>query len=199
MSHVTHHDDCGCLTARYEARIATLEAELAAANELADGYRLAVDDSDHRGMGWMARANALRDALEELRGVCDGQVAGEPLCADKYPTYRCGTCQDNAVIDAAILATPAASLAAHSQEMWDKGWEEGRRFARTNLAAHDAEVLERGCAAMREVRIEHPPALEDDDQGPFLHLSDIENLTRAIKVRALAAQAATHSELEVKP
>src|SRR5665647_414143 len=25
--HMTHHDDCGCLTARYQARIAALEAE----------------------------------------------------------------------------------------------------------------------------------------------------------------------------
>jgi len=25
--HMTHHDDCGCLTARYQARIAELEAE----------------------------------------------------------------------------------------------------------------------------------------------------------------------------
>jgi len=28
--HTTHHDDCGCLTARYEAQLAALRAENAA-------------------------------------------------------------------------------------------------------------------------------------------------------------------------
>lgn len=86
-------------------RVATLEAELAAANELADGYRLAVDDSDHRGMGWMAHANALRDALEKANAAFNAWGRDEDgIHPEAWPAVE--------HLREVLLATPAASLAA---------------------------------------------------------------------------------------
>lgn len=203
MSHTTHFDDCGCLTARYEARIAeleqrerefdklhavqvarveiligekaTLEAELsgvrqASATELAHAY---------------AHAATLRDALEKIAARGCHRVNDTSGHSDVYDAHEANV---NEACEA-LEATPAASLAAHSQEVWDRGWEEGRRFAATNLAAHDAEVLERAAAVADDY---------DGDgvskSGQYTQLGD-GALTRSDIARAIRALAAQ----EVKP
>ena len=67
--HTTHHDDCGCLSARYEAELAEVRAELARRDELAAG---------HPGMccGKCAREiSEARAEVEAMRKVVDAAVA----------------------------------------------------------------------------------------------------------------------------
>ncbi len=112
--HVTHFDDCGCLTALYEARVATLEAELAASRTDATlawaEAKLIGEDEDAANLNaanWQAHANALRDALEKIRG-CMGWDYGRGMDAPED------------VLEIAITAldaTPAASLRSHDAEV----------------------------------------------------------------------------------
>ena len=47
---------------------------------------------------------------------------------------------------------------------------------------------------VRQVRIDHAPQLEDDDQGPFLHFSDASGIALACWPRIIAALSAARRE-----
>jgi hypothetical protein len=144
------------------ARIATLEAELAASREDAKlaWAEAAMGPTEaaitHELAKLQAHANALRDALLRIQIGCG-----------------CG-CDDFAA--KALAQTPAASLAALKASLVD-------------TSSHDAEVLEPYKAALR---VFVDAGALDDFADDF-----------AAEVRALAAQAATHSvpdgTSEVKP
>jgi len=103
-NHCTHHDDCGCLSARYEARIAALEAELAEAREHAEAWESEADSANTLGQSWMAHANALRDALERVRNTAwiGGNEGMRSMCQES------------------LSQTPAASLAALKAEVLER-------------------------------------------------------------------------------
>ena len=137
--HTTHHDDCGCLTARYEARIATLEAacrklEWDAAEAMAlvldgegrvatlEGERARLVESVAYWKGlWerfaedslkaQAHANALRDALERIAKAHEDAAYDSEAQRVAVFNATAGWAR------AALLATPAQSLAAHDAEV----------------------------------------------------------------------------------
>jgi len=116
--HTTHHDDCGCLSARYEARIAALEAELAEAREHAEAWESEADSANTLGQSWMAHANDLRGALERVRNTAwiGGNEGMRSMCQE------------------ALAATPAASLSALKAEVLE-------RAAKYHDAEADAAML----------------------------------------------------------
>jgi len=80
-NHTTHHDDCGCLTARYEARIATLEAELAASRmdaeaKLADERKHALDLMNRHRDEVLSLAAKLADERRHADDVAAGAELG---------------------------------------------------------------------------------------------------------------------------
>ena len=163
MSHTTHFDDCGCLTARYEARIAELEqrerefdklhAVQVARVEILIGEKATLE-AELSGVRQAsatelahayAHAKTLRDALAIIH---DGHGGGAAFIAGE-----------------ALAQTPAATLAAHRKSVLEE--------AAIICESRDC----RGCA--------------DNIRNPSPH-----GIPRAL---AAQAQAATHSELEVKP
>ena len=94
--HTTHHDDCGCQSAALKERIATLEAELA------EAWTCAREN--------MAHANALRDALEKANAAFNAWGRDEDgIHPEAWPAVE--------HLREVLLATPAASLAAHDAEV----------------------------------------------------------------------------------
>lgn len=154
MSHTTHFDDCGCLTARYEARIAELEqrerefdklhAVQVARVEILIGEKATLE-AELSGVRQAsatelahayAHAKTLRDALAIIH---DGHGGGAAFIAGE-----------------ALAQTPAASLRSHDAEVWEKAWKCGHEAAFTK---HDAEVLERAARAVvegRSCKAQHP-------------------------------------------
>ena len=114
--HATHFDDCGCLTARYEARIATLGAELTEARTARDeAQRNGVTTANH----WMEQCNEARERRDEAVELWQLWASNANALRDALEGVAvhgcCGGCADDARI--ALAKTPAASLAALKAEV----------------------------------------------------------------------------------
>jgi hypothetical protein len=91
--HTTHHDDCGCKSAEYEKRIATLEAELSkrrantmnvVSMTLANEKRIATLEAALRECAMQAIVSS--DVGRASRKVCEvaqAALAGEPTALTK--------------------------------------------------------------------------------------------------------------------
>lgn len=134
--HVTHFDDCGCLTARYEARIAALEAELAEAREHAEAWESEADSANTLGQSWMAHANALRDALVKARDL---------LCEDG--DWLPGASRAHECITDAMILTPAASLAAYRARVLEEAERLAAALAKSDCSAGYVATRIRALAA----------------------------------------------------
>lgn len=112
--HETHHDDCGCLSARYEARIATLEEERDANLRMYDSARTREDNA-------YARIATLEAALAAAEAkLADSQQAHGVAVA------RVEDLQDEARALRAALADErrhADALAALALLLQDCGYE----------------------------------------------------------------------------
>ena len=130
-NHCTHYDDCGCLTARYEARIAELEAELAEAREHAEAWESEADSANTLGQSWMAHANALRDALERVRNTAwiGGNEGMRSMCQE------------------ALAQTPAASLAAYRASVLEEAERLAAALAKSDCSAGYVATRIRALAA----------------------------------------------------
>jgi len=164
LPHTTHHDDCGCLSARYEARIAALEAELAEAREHAEAWESEADSANTLGQSWMAHANAMRDALEEVlpglsfsqqsrfRSLLDDSPAASLAAHDAEVVERCAELEHYQWMEwAQNVMDTEQGLSADRRERWsslmvpyaelsEEMKDHDRKWARLALAAQEQGV-----------------------------------------------------------